>query len=74
MGIALNTTAAEYLALSFTLRQVLLLMTMMEEIDRLYPLLISKPNYICKVHEDTQSCIEMATGPNFSPRTKHIDL
>ena len=49
-------------------------MTMMEEIDKVFPLLISKPNFVCKVHEDNQSCIKMATGTTSSPRTKNIAL
>ena len=49
-------------------------MTMMEEINDVFPLLISKPHFVCKFHEDNQSCIKMATGTKFSPRTKHIAL
>ena len=72
--IALSTAEAEYIALSSALRQVLPLMTMMEEINKVIPLHIDKPNFVCKVHEDNQSCIKMATGTKFSPRTKHIAL
>ena len=72
--IALTTSEAEYVAISSALRQVLPLMRMMEEINEVLPLLISKPHFICKLHEDNQSCIKMATGSNFSPRTKHIAL
>ena len=72
--IALITAEAEYIALSSALRQVLPLMTMMEEINEVFPFLISKPNFVCKVHEDNQSCIKMATGTKFSPRKNHIAL
>ena len=72
--IALSTAEAEYIALSSALREVLPLMTMMEEIADVFPLHINKPNFVCKVHEDNQSCIKMATGTKFSPRTKHIAL
>jgi hypothetical protein len=72
--IALSTAEAEYIALSSALRQVLPLMTLMEEIHNVIPMHISKPNFVCKVHEDNQSCIKMATGIKFSPRTKHIAL
>eukprot|EP00957_Ditylum_brightwellii_P108602 8283215-Ditylum_brightwellii.AAC.1 len=47
---------------------------MMEEIDAVFPLHIDKPSFVCKVHEDNQSCIKMATGSKFTPRTKHIAL
>ena len=70
--IALSTAEAEYIALSSALRKVLPLMTLMEEIHTVIPMHISKPNFVCKVHEDNQSTIKMATGIKFSPRTKHI--
>ena len=63
-----------YIALSAALRAVIPCMTMMEEINEVFPLHIDKPNFVCKVHEDNQSCIKMATGTKFSPRTKHIAL
>ena len=72
--IALSTAEAEYIALSSALREVLPLMTMMEEINTVIPLHIDIPNFVCKVHEDNQSCIKMATGNKFTPRTKHIAL
>ena len=72
--IALSTAEAEYIALSSALREVLPLMTMMEEIQSVFPILISTLDFVCKVHEDNQSCIKMATGTKFSPRTKHIAL
>ena len=74
MEIALSTAEAEYIALSSALRQVLPLMKMMDEINEVFTLFISKPKFACKVHEDNESCIKMATGTKFSPRTKHIAL
>ena len=46
----------------------------MEEIHTVFPIHISKPDFVCKVHEDNQLCIKMDTGIKFSPRTKHISL
>ena len=71
---ALRTSEADYIALSLALRQVLHMIAMMEEIEKVFPLLILKPRFVCKVHENNQSCIKMATGTKFSPRTKHIVL
>ena len=59
--IELITVEEEYIALSSALIQVLPLMTMTEAINEVFPLLISKPNFVCKVHEDNQSYIKMAT-------------
>ena len=71
---AQSTAEAEYIALSFSLREVLPLMTMLEEINKVFPLLIQIPKFVCQVHEDNQSSIKMATGTKFSQRTKHIAL
>ena len=49
-------------------------MTLTEEINKIFPLIISTPNFVCRVHEDNQSCIKMDTGSKFSPITKHIAL
>ena len=72
--IALSTAEVEYIALSSALRLALPLMTMMEEIQIVFPIHVLQPDFVCKVHEDNQSCIEIATGTKFSPRTKHIVL
>ena len=72
--IALSTAESEYIALSSALREVIPLMRLMEEINEIYPLYIDKPNFLCKVFEDNQSCIKMAVAPKFTPRTKHIAL
>lgn len=72
--ITLSTAESEYVALSNALREVIPLMTLMEEINDVFPLYIDKPNFFCKVWEDNQSCIAMATTQKFSPRTKHIAL
>ena len=44
--IALSTAETEYIALSSALRQVLPLMKIMEEINEVFPLLISNPNFV----------------------------
>ena len=72
--IVLSTAEAEYIALSSALQEVLPLITMMEEINKLFPLLIQNLKFVCQVHEDDQYCIKMDTGTKNSPRTKHIAL
>ena len=47
---------------------------MMEEINGVIPLCLSKPKFVFKVNEDNQSCIKMANGTKFTPGTKHIAL
>ena len=72
--ITLSTAEAEYIALSTALREVIPLLTVMKEINEVFPLMMEPPNFYCKVWEDNQSCIAMATSQKFTPRTKHIAL
>jgi hypothetical protein len=72
--IALSTAEAEYIALSSSLREVIPLMNVMDELNEVFPLLMETPKFYCKVWEDNQSCIAMATLQKFTPRTKHIAL
>ena len=71
--IALSTSEAEYIALSYALREVPPLMYIIEEINEWFPLHIPKLKFGYKVHKDNQYCIKMATG-FFSPMTKQIAL
>ena len=66
-AIALSTAEAEYIALSSALREVIPLMTVMEEINEVFPLSMNTPDFYCKVWEDNQSCIKMATSQKFTP-------
>ena len=72
--IALSTAKAEYIALSQALRDVIPLMTLLREINTVFPVHVSTPQFVCKVHEDNQTCITMATSQRFTSRTKHIAL
>ena len=72
--IALSTAKAEYIALYQVLREVVPLMTLLEELGEIYPLYTAKPDFICTVWEDNQSCIAMTEAHKFTPRTKHIAL
>ena len=72
--IALSTAEAEYIALSQSLRDVIPLITLLKEINKVFPVQVKTPTFVCKVHEDNQSCITMATLQKFTPCTKHIAL
>jgi hypothetical protein len=60
--------------MSSALREVIPLMAPMKELHTIFPVHINKPNLFCKVHEDNQSTIKMATSDKFTPQTKHIAL
>ncbi len=72
--IALSTAEAEYIALSQSLCGVIPLITLLKEINKVFPIHVKTPTFVCRVHEDNQSCITMATSQKFTPRTKHITL
>ena len=72
--IALSTAEAEYIALSQSLRDLIPLITFLKEINKVFSVQVKTPTFVCKVHEDNQSCITMATLQKFTPRTKHIAL
>ena len=72
--IALSTANAEYIPLSQALRDVTSLITLLKEINKVFPVHAKTPKFVCKVHEDNQSSITMATLQKFTPCTKHITL
>jgi hypothetical protein len=72
--IALSTAEAEYIAMSSALCEVIPLMTLMKELQTIFPVHRNKLNFFCKVHEDIQSTIRMAKSDKFTPQTKHIAL
>ena len=49
-------------------------MTLLQEINGIFPINTKKAQFHCKVFEDNNRCISLATSENFSPRTKHIAL
>ena len=72
--IALSTTEAEYIALSQSLRDVIPLIALLEELQQSITFDPSTPVIHCKVHEDNQGCIDLVETPRMRPRTKHIAL
>jgi histone deacetylase 1/2 len=72
--IALSTAESEYIALSSALREVIPFMILLTELSVIFDITLPKPKVYCKVFEDNESCIAMATKNRFSPRTKHIAL
>ena len=72
--IALSTTEAEYIALSTALREVIFLMSLVEELHRKISSKIQpKPTIYCTAFEDNSGAYELATAPKMRPRTKHIN-
>ncbi|KAL7529384.1 hypothetical protein ACHAXR_002938, partial [Thalassiosira sp. AJA248-18] len=57
----LSTAEAEYIALSQALRKVKVipLIALLEKLNEIFPLHIETPKFVCKVHEDNQSCTSL---------------
>ena len=73
--IALSTAESEYIALSQAMRETIPFMRFMTELDVIFPIYLPKPKLYCKVFEDNEACISMATSiKSFTPRTKHLAL
>jgi hypothetical protein len=72
--IALSTAKADHIALLQLLCNVIPLITLHKEINKVFPVHVKTPTFTCKVHEDNQLAITMAMSQKFTPRTKHIAL
>ena len=72
--IALSTTESEYIALSTAMRDVIPMMHLLKEMSIVFDLEHFKPIVQCKIFQDNNSCISVATSPKLTPRTKHISL
>jgi hypothetical protein len=71
--IALSTTEAEYIALSASLREVIYLINLLQELHDLgVPVDVPSPIVRCKVFEDNVGALEIAKVPKMRPRTKHL--
>ena len=72
--IALSTTEAEYISLSQSMRELLPLIVIIKELQKVFNLNFDKAKVMSTVFEDNKGCIELATAPKYRPRTKHISI
>jgi hypothetical protein len=73
--VALSTTESEYLSMSMSLRDVIPIMELLEEMrERKHHVICTKPVVYCKVFEDNSGALELARLPKLRPRTKHINV
>ena len=71
---ALSTTEAEYMALSMSLREVILLMGILKGAsENGIQVKDIPPKVHCTVFEDNSGALEHARLPKMHPRTKHIN-
>jgi hypothetical protein len=70
----MSTTEVEYIAMSQSLRDVLPIMFLLNEIKtRGFTVIPTIPNVFCKVFEDNSGALDFARLPKLHPRTKHIN-
>jgi hypothetical protein len=73
--VALPTTEAEYIAMSQSLRDVLPIMFLVQEICKKdFQVICTKPYVYCKVFEDNSGVLELARLLKLCPCTKHINV
>ena len=73
--ISLSSTEAEYVALSQSMRDVLPMIALAEEMkEKGVPIKITQPTVKCTVFEDNSGAVELAKVPKMRPRTKHINV
>ena len=73
--IALSSTEAEFIALSSAAREVIHLMSIMEEASTMgVPIRNTAATVKCTIFEDNSGAAEIAKIPKIRPRTKHINI
>jgi Reverse transcriptase (RNA-dependent DNA polymerase)/GAG-pre-integrase domain len=73
--IALSSTESEYISLYQSLREVLPLMRLVEELSEAgFHVHTGTPEVRCKVFEDNVGAMTMAQTPRMRPRTKHLNI
>ena len=73
--IALSTLEAEYIAMSQSMRELIPLRRLLEELGKTLELDFTKPVLIhSTVFEDNNGALGLAESPKLTPRTKHIGI
>ena len=72
--IALSTSKAEYIALSQSMRDLIPIRSILEELTTILGLQIETPITHSTVFEDNNGVLEVAKEPKYRPRTKHIAI
>jgi len=73
--VALSTTEAEYFALSHSLREVIPMIQLLDELKGTgFETYSEEPIVHCKCFEDNSRALEISRLPKIRPRTKHINV
>ena len=66
--INLSSMERGYIALSQYLRELIPMMTLIQELKEVLPIEDDKPKIHCTISEDNNSCIELVKSPKMRPR------
>jgi len=74
--VALSTTEVEHNAVSESLRHVIHMMQLVDElrVNRKWTMFAGAPNAHCVVLKDNNCCCSMTSLPKMRPRTKHLGI
>lgn len=73
--IALSSTAAEYIAFSAAMRELIPMRRLVEELGQVMSLDIAQPSLVCStVFEDNTGCLALVKCTKMSPRNKYLAL
>ncbi len=73
--VALSTTEAEHITMSQSLRDVIPIMGLLQEMrERNFNVLCTEPYVYCEIFEDNSGALELTRLPKLCPRTKHINI
>jgi hypothetical protein len=71
----LSTTKAKYIAMSQALRDVILVMNLLQKMrEKNFKVVCIEPYVYCKVFEDNTGALELERLPKLCPRTKYINV
>ena len=73
--VSLSTTEADYIALSSSWREMILVLNLLYQLkSRKFQFNHSTPVVKCRTFEDNKSCIEISTNHKTRPQTKHLSV
>jgi hypothetical protein len=72
--IALSTTEAEYISLSQSIRDLIPMRTILQELSSVYNISPQEATAHSTVFEDNKGCVDLIAAPTMRPRSHHISI
>ena len=74
LEITLLAIEADYVNINQSMREVISFINLLKEINEEFTLNLNEPKFHCKVFENNNHCIAIATSQKLLPKTKHIEI